>query len=203
MIMNILIVDDEELTVEDLMNDVKTIYPSASVDGCSNARSALEMAGSRDYDIALLDISMPDMDGLDLAKRMIVSSPAINIIFITGFDKYALEAHELYCSAFLMKPVGVRKLKKAFENLRKPFIDIPADFSNAHYSGSAVIGRKLEFYRKQRGISRQELADYMKVSRQTIYRWEQGERIPDVLTLARLARLLGVDIKDIIEGDEN
>jgi DNA-binding XRE family transcriptional regulator len=43
----------------------------------------------------------------------------------------------------------------------------------------------------------------MDVTRQTIYRWEHGERIPDVLTFIRLTRLLGVDISDIIEFSED
>ena len=47
-------------------------------------------------------------------------------------------------------------------------------------------------FREQRAISTQALADLMKVSRQTVYRWEQGERVPDILTLLKLARILGV-----------
>ena len=85
-------------------------------------------------------------------------------------------------------------------NLRKPFIDLPPDFSSSYYSGSAVIGKRLELYREQRGLSRQDVADLMDVSRQTVYRWEQGERVPDVLTFVKLARILGVNIEDIVEN---
>lgn len=197
--MRILIVDDEKLIVDDLSREVLELYPDAAVDGVTGAAKALELAGKNHYDIALLDIDMPGMDGLTLARRLIAEWPAVNIIFVTGYREYALEAHDLYCSAFLLKPVGSRKLKEAFENLRKPFLDIPDDLYAKHYSGGAVIGRKLRLLRDQRGISRQELADLMDVTRQTIYRWEHGERIPDVLTFIRLTRLLGVDIRNIIE----
>jgi DNA-binding XRE family transcriptional regulator len=142
---------------------------------------------------------MPEMDGLILASRLIALWPAINIIFVTGYKEYALEAHELYCSAFLMKPVGRRKLENAFNNLRKPFLNIPQDFLTTHYSGGAVIGKKIETLRELRGISRQEIADLMGVKRQTVYRWEHGERLPDVLTFITLTRLLGVKISDIVE----
>ena len=110
--MNILIVDDEKLIVDDLMHEVKEIVPGASIDGMTNSVGALERAREKEYDVALIDIDMPDMDGLTLARRLIAFSPAINIIFITGYGEYAIEAHELYCSAFLVKPVGNRKLKR-------------------------------------------------------------------------------------------
>ena len=198
--MNILIVDDEKLIVDDLMHEVKEIVPGASIDGMTNSVGALERAREKEYDVALIDIDMPDMDGLTLARRLIAFSPAINIIFITGYGEYAIEAHELYCSAFLVKPVGNRKLKKAFENLRRPVIDITQEFYQEHYSGEDVLGKRLEICREQRGLSRQELADLMNVSRQTIYRWELGERIPDLLTFIKLTRILGVDIEDIVSS---
>ncbi len=199
--MNILIADDERLIVNDLMDEVREFFPGAAIDGVTTAADALEAAAEKNYDIALLDIEMPDMDGLTLARKIIASWPAVNIIFVTGHKKYAFEAHELYCSAFLTKPVGSRKLRKAFENLRRPFIDVPEELSSAHYSGGAVIGRKLGFYREQRGLSVQEIADLMEVKRQTVYRWENGERIPDILTFIKLCRLLGVEVSEVLSFD--
>lgn len=197
--MNILITDDEKLIVSDLVRDVRGIYPAAVIDAAVSAEEALALSEEKDYDIALLDIDMPGMDGISLARKLIAAQPAVNIIFVTGYQEYAIEAHELYCSAFLLKPVGKRKLKTAFENLRKPFMDVSSEFYSQHYSGGAVIGKRIEMCREQRGISRQELADYMKVTRQTVYRWEQGERIPDVLTFIKLTRLLGIDLEDILK----
>ena len=197
--MKILIVDDEKLIVDDLTRDLKELYPNAVINGKTSAAEALAEAESTTFDVALLDIAMPDMDGLTLARKLIASSPEINIIFVTGHSDFALEAHELYCSAFLVKPVGTRKLQKAFMNLRKPFIDLPPDFSMSYYSGNAVIGKRLELYREQRGLSRQKIADLKNVSRQTVYRWEHGERVPELLTLIKLARILGVRVEDLIE----
>lgn len=198
--MKVLIVDDEKLIVDDLIHEVRALYPSpdAQIDGTTSAADAVMMAEATEYDVALLDIDMPDMDGLSLARRLIASCPVINIIFVTGFEAYALEAHEMYCSAFLVKPVSRRKLQKAFENLRRPFFDVSPEFLEKHFSGEAVIGKRIEMFRNQRGLSGQELADLMKVSRQTVYRWEQGDRMPDILTLSRLVRVLGVRIEDLL-----
>lgn len=196
--MKVLIVDDELLIAEDMKREVENLFPDAAVDAVTDASDALQIAKNKEYDVALLDIDMPGMDGLTLAKHLIAMRPAINIIFVTGYQEYALEAHELYCSGFLLKPVGSRKLKKAFENLRKPFVQISEDFLSQHYQGSDVLGKRIQMFREQRGISRHELADLMNVTRQTVHRWEHGERIPDVLTFVTLARLLGVDINDIL-----
>ena len=200
--MTILIVDDVKLIVEDLVREVQEIYPDAVIDGVTSALSAAELAKHTAYDIALLDIDMPDLDGLNLAKQMTASNSSINIIFVTGYKEYALAAHEMYCSAFLLKPVGSRALKKVFENLRKPILNLPKEFSESFYSGSAAIGERIKMCREQRNISRQELADLMNVSRQTIFRWEQGERLPDIMTLLTLARILGITVTDLLEKEK-
>ena len=198
--MNILIVDDEKLIVEDLTHEVRELYPSPDVlvDGTTGAADAIRMAEQTEYDAALLDIDMPDMDGLNLARHLISSCPAINIIFVTGYETYALEAHELYCSAFLLKPVSRRKLKQAFDNLRRPLLNVSQELLEEHFSGKIQIGKQIEMFRKKRGLSGQELADLMKVSRQTIFRWEKGVRIPDVLMFMKLARILGVRVEDLL-----
>ena len=196
--MKILIVDDELLIAEGIKREVEVLFSDAKVDAVTSADEALRLARSKEYEVALLDIDMPGMDGLTLAKRLIALWPSINIIFVTGYQEYALEAHELYCSAFLLKPVGERKLKKAFENLRKPFAHVSEEFLSQHYQGGDVLGKKIELYREQRGISRQELADLIGVTRQTVFRWEHGDRLPDVLTFMQLSRLLGVEINEML-----
>lgn len=200
--MNILIVDDVKLIVEDLVAEVHEICPDAVIDGLTSALSAVELARHKVYDVALLDNAMPEMDGLTLAKQLIALNPSINIIFVTAYKEYALAAHEMYCSAFLVKPVSQRALKKAFENLRKPILNLPKDFSESLYSGSAIIGERIKICREQRNISRQELADLMQVSRQTVFRWEQGDRLPDIMTLLTLARILGTTVTDLLEKKE-
>lgn len=107
--MRILIVDDEKLIAEDLKNEVLRLYPDYTVEAVTNAEDALELVKKHEYEVAMLDIDMAGMDGLTLARKILAIYPIINIIFVTGYSEYSLEAHELYCSAFLLKPVGERK----------------------------------------------------------------------------------------------
>ena len=197
--MRILCLDDEPLALKMLEAAIREAKSDAEVTAFRKQADLLEDAKQNGCDVAFLDIHMRGMNGVEVAKRLKEINPKMNIIFVTGYKEYALEAHELYCSAFLLKPVGQRKLKKAFENLRKPFLDVAPDFYTKHYQGNDVIGKKIENYRKQRGLSRQEVADLMMVTRQTIHRWEHGERIPDVLTLEKLARILGVELTHLLD----
>lgn len=196
--MKVLVVDDEKIIAEGISNEVTKLYPQAHVDVATQSVDAFDLAKTHPYDIALLDIDMPIMNGLTLARKLIALQHSINIIFVTGHQEYAMEAHELYCSAFLSKPVDEAKLKEAFENLRKPFLDLPDEFFTQHYKGGDAIGKRIELYRELRGISRHEMADLMGVSRQSVFRWEHGERLPDVLTFLSIARILGIEINKLI-----
>ena len=100
-----------------------------------------------------------------------------------------------------MKPVSEKNLKKAFENLRKPFIDLSDEFLTQHFQGGNLIGKKLEMYREQRGLTRQEAADLVGVTRQTIFRWEHGERLPDIMTFLQIARIIGIEISDMLDTE--
>lgn len=71
-------------------------------------------------DAALLDIEMPGINGLELAKRIKDITPDTNIIFVTAFSQYALTAFSVYPSGYLMKPLQAEELKEAFNNLRTP-----------------------------------------------------------------------------------
>ena len=143
---------------------------------------------------------MPEIDGISLAKKILAKKPKTNIIYITGFSQYALESYDTFASAFLVKPVSTEKLRIAMENLRYPVSDITDEMIQMQTSGVAVIGANIEKYRKARNISRSDLAEKMQVSLSTVYRWESGDRIPDVTMLMKLCRLLGVSADTLLRG---
>ncbi len=194
--MRILVVDDHELIMEDIVDEVKTLFPNAHCDGFSSSLEALENFKANPYDVVLLDIEMPEMNGLQLAEHILKIRQRTNLIFITGYEEYALDAYRIYASAFLTKPISRPALMDAFDHLRYPVIDITDSDIEAFYSGDSPIGKKLQALLKERNISRKELAASMDVSVQTIYRWENGDRIPDIVTLMKLAKLFDVPIDE-------
>lgn len=124
--MKCLIADDEPLILRDIHRTAIAVLGEDTqfllAEDSDEAVAAIERE-SRDKDpvqIAFLDIEMPRISGLEIAKRIQKISPNTNIIFCTGYDKYALEALELYVSGFIMKPVNKSKMTKAVENLRYP-----------------------------------------------------------------------------------
>ena len=197
--MKVLVVDDHALIVEDLMDEVRSIRPNAECVGVTSPAEAAALAERTRFDVALLDIDMPGMNGISLARRLIEGQPLINIIFVTGFEEYAMESYDLFASAFLVKPVTGRKLRQALENLRHPVLELDDTLVSRQYAGSNVIGSRIKAQRIARGIARRELAEYMAVTVQTVARWENGDRLPDVVNFLRLANYLGVSVEKLAE----
>ena len=61
---------------------------------------------------------MPLISGINLAKKLKKINPLVNIIFVTAFDNYALDAYKLHASGYVLKPVSVEKIKKELDGLR-------------------------------------------------------------------------------------
>lgn len=72
------------------------------------------------FDVAFLDIEMPGMSGIELAKKLKDIKPYLNIIFVTAYTDYALEVHSLYVSGYLLKPIKKEDVVTALDNLRNP-----------------------------------------------------------------------------------
>lgn len=82
-----------------------------------NGLDALGKVKDRRPDVLLLDISMPEIDGLDVARHL--DEPQPLIVFQTAYDEYALEAFEHEAVDYLVKPVARKALERAIERSRK------------------------------------------------------------------------------------
>lgn len=119
--MIVLLMDDEELQLARLKKCVSNVLPEAELLTFTNPLKAYEENKDKDINIAFLDIEMPGMNGINLAKKLKDKNPLINIIFVTAFDNYGLEAMKLHASGYVSKPVNEDKIKEELENLRYPF----------------------------------------------------------------------------------
>lgn len=118
--MKIIIVDDEQPAVKTLMKILDKICPESEVTGFNSPSKALEFLEKNSADIAFLDIEMFGLNGIELAKRIKDKCKRINIIFVTGYSEYALDAVSLRASGYLMKPVTEQDVREELENLRNP-----------------------------------------------------------------------------------
>jgi two-component system response regulator AlgR len=112
----ILIADDEapaRSRLRDLLDDCREAFPLAIVDEARNGREALEIVGREKVDIVLLDVRMPEMDGLEAARHLAGMEHPPSIIFTTAFDAYALKAFEVNAIDYLLKPIRAERLLAA------------------------------------------------------------------------------------------
>lgn len=116
--MTILAVDDEQLARELMEEELMAACPDADVRVFSNPEELLECAKSKDFDVIITDIQMPQMDGITLSKKIKEIKPDANIIFLTAYDEYAVEAIGLHASGYLTKPVTRQKIENELADLR-------------------------------------------------------------------------------------
>lgn len=118
--MTIITVDDERAPLNMITNAVKNVCANATVSPFMNGNEAYEYAKENTVDVAFLDIQMRQMSGLDLAKKLQDINPKVNIIFVTGFNEYGIDAVQLHASGYLEKPVDEEDVEKAMQNLLYP-----------------------------------------------------------------------------------
>lgn len=138
---NIAICDDEAAEIEYLSSLVElwaaSTGNSVMLKPFSNAESFLfHYEENKNFDILLLDIEMGEMNGIDLAKKIRECNRDVQIVFITGFEKYISDGYDVAALHYLMKPVSPEKLcevlNRAAENINKssPTVFINADGEN-------------------------------------------------------------------------
>lgn len=109
--MTILCVEDEKLLLEDTVSMCRELLTETdTVMGFSRSGDALDWIRDHPADVALLDINVPDMNGLKLAAEIKRRRPDTAIIFLTGYSEYALEAFEVHAVGYLLKPVNKERL---------------------------------------------------------------------------------------------
>jgi two-component system response regulator AlgR len=117
----ILIADDEapaRSRLRDLLQECAESFPLALVEEARNGREALAAVSREKIDIVLLDIRMPEMDGMEAARHMAGMEVPPAIIFTTAFDSYAIKAFEVNAIDYLLKPIRVERLLAALNKTR-------------------------------------------------------------------------------------
>ncbi|MEO0437941.1 MAG: LytTR family DNA-binding domain-containing protein [Pseudomonadota bacterium] len=114
--MKVLLVDDESLARQRLHRLFAKVRPEAELIDAENGARALELAELEKPQIVLLDIRMPELDGIEVVARLAEHDEPPAVIFCTAYDEYALQALEHQAIGYLLKPVRQRDLEKALAN---------------------------------------------------------------------------------------
>ena len=119
--LRVLVVDDEAPArnrLRDLLADCAAKMPLQIAGEAATGRQALDMLPACNADVVLLDIRMPEMDGIETAQhiRKLDHPPAV--IFTTAYDAYALKAFEVHAVDYLLKPIRLARLHDALMRAR-------------------------------------------------------------------------------------
>ena len=111
-------VDDERPMLNALTDIVKASPDMDEVYDFSVCSAALEWVSQNSVDIAFLDINMRGMGGLALAEKITEIQPDCKIVFCTGYEEYALNAIQLRCSGYLIKPITPEAVQKEIDHIK-------------------------------------------------------------------------------------
>ncbi len=111
--LRVLIVDDEAPARERLRSMLAETDGYDVAGDAANGEQALALVDSMRPDIVLLDVRMPGVDGLEVARHLAALAEPPAVIFTTAYDEYALQAFESEAIAYLLKPIRAEKLRAA------------------------------------------------------------------------------------------
>lgn len=126
--LRILVVDDEapaRARLRNLLADIAGERPNRVVAEAADGIDALDRLAATPIDVALVDIRMPRMDGVELAQHLARLAHPPALIFVTAYDEYAVKAFELCATDYLVKPVKAARLAEALGRAQRVAPDAP------------------------------------------------------------------------------
>ncbi len=124
---NVIIVDDSKIILSDCLAVLGEVIPNAAITGFIWPLEAIEYAKNNRIALAVLDIELGITSGLDLCNTLLEINPRTNIIFLTAYADYSLDAWKTKASGFMLKPMTVDDVREQLKKLRYPFSVIEAE----------------------------------------------------------------------------
>lgn len=114
-----ILVDDEPLALDFLERQLKKVSDISIIHKFVNFNLSKDTAILEDIDVVFLDIEMPEINGLELAEKILEIEPTIIIVFVTAFSEYAVQAFELNTLDYIVKPVQLDRLEKTLARIEE------------------------------------------------------------------------------------
>ncbi|MFZ6644827.1 LytR/AlgR family response regulator transcription factor [Undibacterium sp. TJN25] len=114
------VAEDEALLRDSLLQLLSEVWPQLDVvAACDDGGAALEAIAEHQPDVVFLDIRMPGLSGLEVAAAMAEASPQSQIVFVTAYNQYAIDAFEKGAVDYLLKPIEKDRLAATVQRLQK------------------------------------------------------------------------------------
>ena len=118
---NVILVDDSRAVLSDAVTVLGEVLPNATITGFVWPREAIEYARTNRVALAVLDIELGSASGLDLSRTLLEINPRINIMFLTAYADYSLDAWQTEACGFVLKPLTPERIRDQLKKLRYPF----------------------------------------------------------------------------------
>lgn len=109
--MKLIYVDDEKAALVNYYYDNRKREDIQTQEFFQNPYDAIEYVKANEVNAAFLDITMPEMDGVQLGRELKKINPDIELVYVTGYDEYALEVFKVGGRAYLSKPYTEEELE--------------------------------------------------------------------------------------------
>lgn len=118
---NVIMVDDRKLILTGGLPILEEVMPNANVKGFTDADAAVEYARENSVALAFLDIELRNTSGFELCRELLKINPRTNVVYLTAYSDYALDAWSTGASGFMLKPITPDGVREQLSNLRYPF----------------------------------------------------------------------------------
>lgn len=190
MVMKALIVDDEYPARMELRYHLGQFEDLEVIGEATNAREALRLIEALEYDVIFLDVQMPGMTGVDLAKQLRAKPQAPKVVFVTAYENYAVPAFEIRAVDYLLKPIEPQRLAETIQRLREANpAAVAAAVEEKKQGLSFLLAEKDE---KQRPLALNEVV-YIFSEGYNVFVQTQTERLQVRYTLQELTEKLPAD----------
>ena len=118
---NVIMLDDNKIILNGGLPILEEVMPNASVTGFTKPSEAIEYAKENRIALAFLDIEMGTVSGLDVCRELLEVNPHTNVIYLTAYGEYSLDAWSTGASGFMLKPITPEGVREQLKKLRYPF----------------------------------------------------------------------------------
>ncbi len=121
---NVLLLDDEPIILDGSIPVLRELMPKANVIGFTKSLEALTFFRENPVALVFLDIELARSSGLELCRQMLALRPHTNVVFLTAYPEYSIDAWNVGASGFLLKPLDADEVRRELSRLRYPVMGV-------------------------------------------------------------------------------